>query len=162
MSHIFVKISNYDMKVVVGHTDSSTCHHLFYCGSWGHVGTFLLILFISLAIIVTVYFMYWRFVDTHFHSLVRSWQCHSLAPWNVTMSFSRWVCWWLCPRVRESVILWFILNIYLVFTLFPAQNSKNSWNFVNEKSTKDVFCYLIEVTFGSTKSGSWLPREPTL
>lgn len=54
---IFMQPSTYDMKVVAGHLDSSTCHHLFYCGSGGYVDILLLILLTSLAIIVTVYFM---------------------------------------------------------------------------------------------------------
>ena len=36
----------------------------------------------------------------------------------------------------------------MVFTQFLAKSSKNPWNLANNKSKKDVFYYVNEVTFG--------------
>lgn len=65
--------------------------------------------------------------------------------------------------MMAAVILWFIRrNTDLIFSLFLTQSSWNYWNFLSDKSSKGIFCYVNEVIWGLTWGWGQLVTEPTM
>lgn len=51
-------------------------------------------------------------------------------------------------KVKESVILWFVISIYLVFVPCLRLSFKKPGNFLSDENNKGVFCLVNEVTSG--------------
>ena len=58
----------------------------------------------------------------------------------------------------------YMLLVYIwPLSTVPAHNFQNPWNFLSVKSDTGIFCYVNEVTFGSTEKGlCWSPGELTM